>query len=185
MLASMVQLQIMRSDNDLVAKKLEEVHSVIDTMGLIYTKAFDGTSLMKLNLNNFIHELIAGLMKFKLEKDQRIDYSIEGDDIQLVTDQAIPLALITNEIIFNSLKHAFMGIKEGKISVVLKENENTISMEVSDNGIGLSVIKDINKPNCLGLTLIKNLTEQLGGQSEIISENGTKFTIEIPKRGVK
>jgi PAS domain S-box-containing protein len=185
LLSSMVDMQIMRTPGDTTVDKLKEIQSLIETMALIYTKAFEGTKIMGLNLNNFIMELITGLIKFKTNSDLEINYSVSGDNIILSTDRAIPLVLIVNELIFNALKHAFSNRKKGQIDVILKEEENTILIAVKDDGIGMSGDSDMKKPNSLGLKLVRNLTEQLKGNVSSIVNNGTEFIIEIPAKEVK
>lgn len=184
LLSSMVDMQAMRSHNYAYLKKLQEIQSVIETMALIYSRAYEETRIMDLNLNNFIRELIGGLMKFKVNEDSKIDYTVSGDYIRLTTDQVIPLALIANELVFNALKHAFVGRNEGHISVCFKEYDKTVSMSISDDGVGLSSDFDIEKTDSLGLKIVRNLTEQLRGRLDIVGEAGTKFILEVPKEVV-
>jgi PAS domain S-box-containing protein len=182
LLSSMVSLQSMQTENETVIKKLQEVQSIIRTMSLIYSKAYEGPRISKLNLKSFIEELVTDLMKFKTRENMKVDYRVEGEDIKLSTDQAIPMVLIANELIFNSMKHAFVGRNEGLISISLKEADKSISMAIKDNGVGLTSDIDLDKPGTLGLNIVKNLTEQLKGNLEIFKDDGTVFIIEIPKQ---
>jgi PAS domain S-box-containing protein len=185
LLSSMVSMQSMQTENETILRKLQEVQSVIETMALIYSRAYEGPRISGLNLKSFIEELVADLMKFKTKKDMKINYEVKGEDIRLTTDQAIPMALIANELIFNSLKHAFVGRNEGYLSISLKELEESISMAVRDDGVGMAKGIEIDKTRTLGLRIVKNLTEQLQGNLEIINKNGTEFIIEVPKEEVK
>jgi PAS domain S-box-containing protein len=185
LLSSMVGMQIMRIDDETALKKFQEFQSVIETMALIYSRAYEETGIKGLNLNKFIEELINSLLKFRVDEELRVEYSIEGDNIKLNTDQAIPLALITNELIFNALKHAFKDKKEGQITISLKDEDSIIIMKVRDNGIGISEEIDTKKPDSLGLKIVNNLCEQLEGELKMVVDDGTEFTIKIPKEGVK
>jgi two-component sensor histidine kinase len=118
------------------------------------------------------------------QEDIKIDYRIYGTNICLNTDQMMPLALIVNELIFNSLKYAFQGKNKGHISVNLNEADNKITIAIGHNGVGLSDNIDIYKPDSLGLKFIKKLTEQLNGKLDVILDNGTQFIIELPKENV-
>ena len=180
LLSSMVDMQIMRSPGQNTADKLREVQSVIETMALIYTKAFEGTKIMELNLNMFINELVNGLIKLNTVRDLEIDYSISGDSIVLNTDRAIPLVLIVNELIFNSLKHAFHDKKQGNINIHLKKHEEVIEINVRDDGPGIPPEVNMEKPRSLGLKLVRNLIEQLNGVLEINIDEGTEFQIRVP-----
>jgi PAS domain S-box-containing protein len=181
LLSSMVNLQSMQTENETVLQKLQEVQSVIKTMALIYSRAYEGPRISKLNLKSFIEELAMDLMKFKTREEMKVDYRVEGEDIKLSTDQAIPMTLIANELIFNSLKHAFVDRNDGFISISLKEADNSISMAIKDNGVGLSPNIDLDKPGTLGLKIVKSLTEQLQGNLEIKNDDGAEFIIEVPK----
>jgi PAS domain S-box-containing protein len=181
LLSSMVDMQIMRSDDPKLKSKLQETQSVIDTIALIYSRAYEGTEMAGLNLNIFIEELLNGLMKFKTNNELIIDYTILGDKIKLSTDTAIPMALIANELVFNSLKHAFKDRKTGKINIILKDEKDTITMTISDDGIGLDPKIDLDKPDSFGLKIVNNLTNQLSGTIETNLENGTEFVLRVPK----
>ena len=180
LLSSMVDMQILRSDNKAVRDKLQEIQSVIDTIALIYTRAYEGSKLVGLNLNNFIEEIITASMKFKVDDKLLISHTITGDKIKLNTDSALPMALIANELVFNALKHAFSGRKAGNISVSLKKVDGHFTMSIADDGVGMNPEIDLKKPDSFGLKIIKNLIEQLNGTIETVVDDGTEFIIRIP-----
>jgi PAS domain S-box-containing protein len=180
LLSSMVDMQILRTDNKAVRDKLQEIQGVIDTIALIYTRAYEGSKLMGLNLNNFIEEIITASMKFKADDELHISYTITGDKIKLNTDQALPMALIANELVFNALKHAFLGRNRGKITVSLKKVNGEFAMSIADDGVGMKPEIDLKKPDSFGLKIIKNLIEQLNGKIETVVDGGTEFIITIP-----
>jgi len=185
LLSSIVSMQIMRSNNPELSKKLQQIESVIDTMALIYSRAFEEIGLVGLNLNDFLDELVSGLMNLISNENIQIDFEITGDEVILHTDHAIPLVLIANEIIFNSLKHAFVGRKNGKISISFKNINNKITMRIRDNGIGIAPEIDIENGNSLGFRIIKNLTEQLHGTMRLNLCNGTEYIFEFSKEEVQ
>jgi PAS domain S-box-containing protein len=180
LISSMIDLQIMRSNNNSVLLKLQEVQSLIDTIALIYSKAFEESGIKGLFLNSFIRELTSNLIKFKTNEDLLIDYQINGPDIYINTDKAIPIVLISNELIFNALKHAFVGKTHGKIKISINENSKNIHLQICDNGVGYADDINLDRLNTLGLKIVKNLTEQLNGQIKIINNNGAKIKIKIP-----
>jgi PAS domain S-box-containing protein len=180
LLSSMIDMQILRSDNEIYSKKFQEIQSVIETIALIYSKTYDGANINEFNLNKYIEELISSLIKFKINDDLKIYYSVKGDDIQLNTDKAIPLALIVNELVFNSLKHAFVNQNEGHISITIKKDADFIKFMIQDDGIGLSSNIQINETKTLGLKLIRNLVNQLRGSIDVTTDNGTEFTLRVP-----
>jgi PAS domain S-box-containing protein len=180
LLSSMVDMQILRSEDPALKLKLQEIQSVVDTIALIYTRAYEGSRLLGLNLNNFVEELFTALLKFKVNDELVILHSISGDNVKLNTDSAIPMALVANELIFNAVKHAFNGRSKGRISVTLEDDENEITMTIADDGIGISSDTVLDKPDSFGLKIVKNLVGQLNGTIDWTVENGTIFKIKIP-----
>ena len=106
---------------------------------------------------------------------------IVSPDVQLTVDSAIPCGLIANELLSNSLKHAFSGGRKGTVTVQLGMNaEGLVQMCISDDGAGLPSEFDTKRGNTLGLQLVRTLTEQLGGQIEILRQPNTSFKITFP-----
>ena len=97
----------------------------------------------------YSYEIVTGSIASEID--------IEG--VNLSIDTAIPLGLIINELVTNSVKHAFPQ-GEGTISIKLKSLPEQMELIVADNGIGLPENIDIQKPETLGLQLVKSLTEQ-------------------------
>jgi two-component sensor histidine kinase len=123
------------------------------------------------------------------------------ENIFLDMDTAVPLGIIINELISNSLKHAFPGRKTGEIRIKLFRKEfdqysgireeagfenrnNDLILIVSDNGVGIPETVDFENPETLGLQLISILANQLDGKIEQRRENGTKFILEFKVKTV-
>ena len=94
-------------------------------------------------------------------------------------DTSIPCGLIINEIISNSLKYAFPNKRDGIIFVTLKVNKQKVSIQIWDNGIGISPEIDLKQSKTLGLQLVDTLVEQINGTIILDRNNGTKFNIEF------
>lgn len=119
----------------------------------------------------------------------------EVKDVFLDVNTAIPCGLIINELVSNSLKHAFpegraweeRSKSKGEIGISLRpDKEGRFTLVVRDNGVGLPKDFDLQKTESLGLQLVKDLTEQLNGSLELEREGGTAFKITfnvLKKRG--
>ena len=104
------------------------------------------------------------------------------DDILMGVDIAIPCGVIVNELVANSLKHAFPGGGPGEISIELRALEDDqAKLRVRDNGVGFPISQDFSRLESLGLQLISTLTEQLGGTIELRNNGGTEFEITFPQ----
>jgi two-component sensor histidine kinase len=100
------------------------------------------------------------------------------EDIFLNMDTAVPLGIIINELVSNSLKYAFKDKKEkGIISVNIKRSGENFKLTLCDNGCGIPEDIDFRETESLGLQLVTNLVEQIDGTITLDKENGTKFTI--------
>ncbi len=115
----------------------------------------------------------------------RIARVVRVDDYPFPISVAVPVGLIINELLSNTLKHAFSGRGEGKIEVSLATSEGgRINLAVSDDGVGPPPGFDINESKTLGLRLVKILAEdQLQGTLEVTSDGGATFKMEFDMDG--
>jgi two-component sensor histidine kinase len=94
--------------------------------------------------------------------------------------QAVPLGLILNEAITNSIKYAFPDNRSGIISISLSNTiENHYLLVISDNGVGVMQNFNFNKDGSLGMSLMKGLSEDLDGSFSIENDNGIKIKISF------
>jgi two-component sensor histidine kinase len=113
-------------------------------------------------------------------------------------DTSVPLGIIINELVSNSLKHAFPGRDKGKIEIKLhrekrgeceieSDKSTTFFLSVSDNGIGIPEDFDIEDIDSLGLQLVTSLVDQLDGEIELKSNSETEFTIrfKVTEKGIQ
>ena len=107
-----------------------------------------------------------------------IELQIGVDDIEMGIDSAIPLGLIINELVTNSLKHAFPdGNEAGIIEISLRKEGELLTLKIADNGIGLPVTGKIENKKSLGLQLVSNLVNQLDGTMMVSGKNGTEIKV--------
>jgi two-component sensor histidine kinase len=106
-----------------------------------------------------------------------VNLGVDGADVSLGVDTAIPCGLILNELISNSLKHAFPDGRTGQIDVVFSDQQGEFALTVRDDGIGLPAEMDFRHTESLGLQLVNTLVEQLEGNIELDRSRGTLFTI--------
>ena len=105
---------------------------------------------------------------------------IDVDSILLGVDSAIPCGVIVNELVANSLKHAFPENRPGEIIIRFSLVGGQYILTYKDDGIGLPDKIDINHPSSLGLTIINALTGQLGGTIDRVGNTGSEINITFP-----
>jgi two-component sensor histidine kinase len=158
---------------------LKESQNRLKSMALIHDKLYQFKDLGKIDIARYIRELATDLFHSYGVKPDGVRLKIDVREIVLGVDTAIPCGLIINELVSNSLKHAFPDGKEGTIRIELLRsvNDNTFTLIVSDNGIGFPKDLDFRNTGTLGLQLVITLVEQLKGTIELDRSEGTEFKI--------
>jgi two-component sensor histidine kinase len=119
------------------------------------------------------------MISYGADRD-RIKLDIRTEKTELIADTAIPCGLIINELITNSLKHAFPGERSGTISLSFKQlKSKNYLLEISDDGVGIPKDVDIYNTDSLGMQLVTILIGQLGGTLKVKRSGGTGFTIRF------
>jgi len=149
----------------------------IESMALIHEKLYQSKDLAQIEFDEYIRDLVYTLFCSYEVYSFTIDLKINSEKICLSIDTAISCGLIINELILNSLKHAFPPGYSGKICLKFYSDNDKITLIVSDNGIGLPEDFDFKNTESLGLQLVNALTNQLGGTIEINVNKGVEFKI--------
>ncbi|TNF45362.1 transporter substrate-binding domain-containing protein [bacterium] len=156
----------------------KESQNRIITMALIHEELYQARDLGKVDLAAYIKNLASSLFLSYGIDEKKVKLVLETDNIDMIVDTAIPCGLIINELITNSLKHAFPENGEGEIRVAFRDlDSGDFELRVSDNGVGLPRNFDIEKTSTLGLKLVMVLIEQLQGTLELENQNGASFII--------
>ncbi len=178
-ISSLLKLQSNRTTDKKDVEFLRESYHRIRSMSLIHEKLYGSKNLSYINFNEYISDLSKNIFRSYISSAEKISFKIEADDIWLGIDASIPCGLLINELLSNSLKHAFPDGREGEIRLsIRKTGRGEIQLIVSDNGIGIPENIDFRNTDSLGLRLVTILSEnQLQGKIELDRTAGTKFTI--------
>ena len=154
--------------------------SRIRSMALIHEKLYQSKNLARIDFADYIRSLTGSLFRFYHINPDDIQLKIEFKDVFLDVNIGIPCGLIINELITNSLRHAFPDARKGEIKVELYEHKKgEFTLNVRDNGIGLPEGLDFRNTKSLGMELVISLVEQLGGRIALDRDEGTSFTIRF------
>jgi two-component sensor histidine kinase len=150
-------------------------------MALIHTKLYQSSDLARIDFADYIRKLAEDLIaSYRLEPDT-VALVLDVKDVYFDVNVGIPCGLIINELLSNSLKHAFSDGRKGEVHVSLRPGDEQIRLAVADNGIGFPDNIDFRNTESLGLQLVNALVEQLGGTIELTPDEGTKFIISFPR----
>jgi len=180
---SLLQSQAAYLENDAL-KAIETSENRIYTMSLIHQKLYQSDDIQTINMADYIPELIKYL-KDSFDTSHKIDFKVNIHEINLDASVAIPLALIINEALTNSIKYAFPDNRPGVISIFLNEQSESLRLELADNGIGICKKLINEKSVSLGFQLIKGLTKEIHGEVSIKSNNGVKIIILFKKQALE
>lgn len=173
-ISSLLSLQIAKIDNRHFQQVLEETYNRVQSMGLIHLQLYREENLKGVEMKQFFERLGRFILD-TFDAKNRIDFDIEMAPLELDVDMAIPIGLIVNELISNSLKYAFPDQENGRILISLYEKEDALFLEVADNGVGI-VSNSTPQGTGFGSELISLLTRQLDGKMTLVKSPGTAFS---------
>ncbi|OXA78396.1 Two-component sensor histidine kinase, contains HisKA and HATPase domains [Flavobacterium aquidurense] len=158
--------------DDLAISTIKNSQNRIHAMSLIHQKLYLGDNLSTINMPDYCNELVEYL-KDSFSETQYINFKMQVDPIELDISQAIPLGLIMNEVVTNAIKYAFPDKTNCIINISLLEvTHNCYILIISDNGIGISNVSDLQNSNSFGMVLIQGLSDTLEGDLFLENENG-------------
>ena len=177
--ASLLYLQSRQIEDEQARLFCRESRDRVQTMAEIHTQLYESKDLTNVRFAIYVDRLIRNLLHSYSINPSEIQVQKEIQEIELGVDAAIPCGLILNELMSNALKYAFPKETEtpGLIRIVLKEENGTVQLLVRDNGVGMPPNFDMSKLESLGLQLVQMLSEQIHGQLEFLSEQGTCFSV--------
>jgi len=175
--SSLLSIQSSRMDDPISLEMLRDSQNRVRSMALIHEKLYQSENITKVNLKDYTSSLAHYLFTLYRKADVPIELEIDSDGVSLGIDEAVPCGLILNELISNSLKHAFTidcHQSEPKVKIGLaQDSHGEITIEVSDNGRGLPDDFIPEQTQTLGLQLVRMLVSQLNGNVTFSKTNGT------------
>lgn len=181
--SSLLSLQSQGTEGKSAKEILIMSQNRIQSMALIHEKLYQSDTLSEINFKEYIEHLIEHISQSFGLKEKEIQIRITGEDLAMDIDRLVPCGLIINELITNSVKHAFEETQQGLITVESKKNGDQCTILIRDNGIGLPENFNLNQSRSLGMRLASGLCKQLKSDLKFESVNGTtfSFTFSLPQ----
>jgi two-component sensor histidine kinase len=179
-ISSLLNLQGKQIKDEQARSIFEESQNRVKSMSLIHESLYQSADLSHIDFEEYLRKLISHISRSYQTQTEAIKMSVNVGDIALGVDMAVPCGLIINELISNSLKHAFPAGTAGEILIDLSASEGSYKLTLSDDGIGFPKGLEVEQAKTLGLKLVRTLTEQLQGELTCTNGNGTKFEIIFP-----
>lgn len=209
---SLLQLQSNYITDENALNIFRESQNRVKSMAIIHQRLYQHDNIKKIDFGDYPRTLALDIFRSYASDSNQIKLNVDTDNFMLDIDTAIPLGLILNELISNSLKYAFpaneirrfenekfsisttesrgpangtFASPEGRIgqlTVKFHLKDNKYKLTVSDNGIGIPEGLDYEKSDSLGLKLVYSLSKQIGAEVKLNTTNGTKFEITFEKQ---
>ncbi len=179
--SSLLNLQSRTLDDDQVKDLIRSSQNRVISMAMVHEMLYMRDDLSKIEYRSYVRELSDYLVKSLKGTDHQIQLLIDIPDISLGIDTAIPLGLLINEAITNSLKYGILNDESGVISIkLIREDDNNLVLLIGDDGRGFPDTINYKTTKSLGLKLIHNLTRQLNGTiSKDLIKKGTHYIIRF------
>ncbi|RPI37194.1 MAG: PAS domain S-box protein [Methanoregulaceae archaeon] len=182
-IASLLNLQSRTINDPNVLEAIRNSQSRIRAMALVHERIYRSHSIAEINLKDYLNYLIKQIFQFCNIQQHQIRMEVTMDEIMADIDTITPLGLIINELVSNSLKHAFPKGRQGAISIECSpQDAGMLRIVYHDNGIGIPAGYDWKKTESLGLRLVNSLVDQLNGTIESGGGEGTTFILTIQQK---
>lgn len=178
-ISSLINLQASRVKDPRINEMFKESRDRIRAMALIHEKLYQSKNLAEINFARYVESLALHLYHIYRVDTNKVRMQQKVEDVFLDINTAIPCGLIINELMSNALKHAFPNNKQGKILLKLHKNKTKHHLVVKDTGVGFPKNFDFRNPESLGMQLINDLVDQIGGTIELESRGGTTFKVSF------
>jgi two-component sensor histidine kinase len=177
--SNLLSLQSNRLTDEDAKQSIRTGQQRIEAMSLIHKSLYNQENVNLVDMREYLTNLVESVMQSFGFNEARFRLVLQVDVQELDIDLAMPLGLIVNEWITNSFKHAYQHIRHPELSLKLEMND-TIQLEIRDNGHGIDMSLWDRPGGSFGIKLIKVLSRQIDGQCSVAVDAGTKFTLEIP-----
>ena len=175
LIMSLLNLQADEDQEQTIEDFLYKGQNRVKSMALIHEQLYRSDNIAAINMREYLEQLVASI--FEAYDTDDIHYQIRADEVQLDIDKAIPLGLIVNELVNNSLKHAFNKNGTGSLAVNLHQKREEMEVVVQDDGSGF---QSTQQQESMGLQLVRVLVQQLKGTFDLQEHPGTTARILFP-----
>ncbi len=172
LVSSLLTLQARSLDDEYANQVINASKSRVRSMALIHQGLYYQSNLNEINVKEYLGKLCKELFFTYNVSRQKVNLILNIDCIDIPIETLVPLGLIVNELVTNSLKYGFPGNRSGHLTITLKCNSNDIILIIEDDGIGYD--QSTERSDSFGSTLVKTLAEQIEADITIDSNQGTK-----------
>lgn len=181
LVTSLLALQAERTSSSEVAESLNEARTRLGVVAGMHQRLYTSAQYERVNLSKYLRELATETIA-ALDRDGYIDLDFSADrTLSVPLENAVPLALVINELLTNAVKYAFVGQGRGQVAIRIAHQGDMVCLTVSDDGRGLPADFDPGASVGLGMLIVTALVSQVDGSLTMLEQDcGTGFLIKVP-----
>jgi len=183
-ISGLLQMQMWESENENAKSALQQSHLRVQSIALVHEKLYQSESLSYIQFDRYLLDLLQTIADIYIGDESDIDINSNLNALTLNVNQAIPCALLINELVINAFKYAFENIDEGTINIEVQKDGQQVLVKVSDNGHGFAKNDELGENPSLGLELVDTLVEQLNGELKLYNRDGAHIEFRFTPEGV-
>jgi two-component sensor histidine kinase len=175
---SLFDMQARHVNNADALEVFQDCKARIRSMSLVHEMLYGSSDLSKIDFRQYVKKLAEDLTSSYFPMDRQLRTDIDLKHMELDISKAVPLGLLANEVLTNSIKHAFPDQPDPEV-FVRQIPDQKLKIEIGDNGKGLPPDIDLSNAKTFGLRIIRLLAEQLNAELTVQSNHGTVYTIQM------
>jgi two-component sensor histidine kinase/ligand-binding sensor protein len=175
---SLLMLQVDSSTSNEVKEALKETVSRVQSTRVLFDKLMLREDIREVSIEEYAEGLIEALV-LVLDPNSTVTIEKRITDFLVEPKKAFSLGIIVNELLTNSFKHAFGGRKNGRVSISIDREDDTVVVIVQDDGVGFGENDVRSDSPGFGLTVVKMLVEQSGGTYDLVTDNGARNVVRF------
>ncbi len=177
--SSLLNIQSRFVKDQQAQKSIQDMKNRVISMSLVHQNLYNGKSVTHVYADEYLANLADSIYRTFNDFEEPVDFETDIAHVEVGSNQAVKLGLITNEILTNAFKHAFPEHFDGKPTIRVRMNRvnTSIRLEVEDNGVGFN---GNNNEESYGYKMIKSLTRSMNGFLDIKENGTTNITLEVP-----
>lgn len=177
-ISSLLNLQSFHIKDENALNVFRESQNRVKSMAMIHEKLYQSKDIASIDFADYTSSLVSGIFSSYEIDTNHIKLKIDAQQILMGIDTAIPCGLIINELVTNSIKHAFVGRENGELDITLQRlSDDDYQLIIKDDGIGFPENIDFENVDTVGLQLVNGLVDQIDGTMELDASEGTQFSI--------
>ena len=179
-ISSLLNLQADTLTDDAAVHAVREGQNRVKSMALIHQRLYSADDVRGVDVQDYLENLCGELFSAFGVDRERVDFSVNAEGLKMDIDTVIPLGLIVNELITNSIKYAFPDGKTGHIELALEQKGDQLVARVADDGVGMNEV-DLSNLNSFGWKMVNILSMKVKGKLKVINEGGTSVELVMSR----